>query len=292
MDHRFLILGAGGQLGREWVQQLVMRDEHVYAYTYEDLDVSNSDALDRVLDEVKPSIVVNCAAYTKVDQAESESEQARRLNAIVPGRIASKCAQRNILLVHYSTDYVFGGSADDRKTFPMGFVEDHPVHPINVYGETKWVGEQQIQTSGCRHLIIRTSWLCGRYGHNFVKTMMRLSIDKDRVRVVDDQFGAPSFADRVVMNTLALIQSKQNGIYHLSSLGMCSWSEFASEIFRQTGSRTLVERVPSSEYVTEAKRPAYSLLNCDKASKVEGVLLESWEEGLQRLLEQIQVEQV
>jgi dTDP-4-dehydrorhamnose reductase len=292
MDHRFIILGAGGQLGREWVQQLVMFDEQVHAYTYEDLDISDSDALERILDHVQPTVLVNCAAYTKVDQAESEPEQARLINTIVPGRIAGICHDRDILFVHYSTDYVFGGTHDDRLNYPKGFPEDHPGHPINVYGETKWDGERLIQASDCKHLIIRTSWLCGRYGHNFVKTMMRLSTQKDRVQVVNDQFGVPSFADQVVKNTLALIQAQQTGVYHLSSLGMCSWSEFASEIFKQKGSKTAVDAISSSEYPTQARRPEYSLLDCTKASKVDGVSLEPWEMGLKRVREQIQLVEV
>lgn len=291
MDHRFIILGAGGQLGREWVQQLVMRDEQVHAYTFQDLDISNSDALERILDHVQPTVLVNCAAYTKVDQAESEPEQARLINTIVPGRIAAICRERDILLVHYSTDYVFGGTHDDRLKYPKGFLEDHPAHPINVYGETKWDGERLIQASGCKHLIIRTSWLCGRYGHNFVKTMMRLSTQNERVRVVNDQFGAPSFADQIVINSLVLIQAYHTGVYHLSSLGMCTWAEFASEIFRLSGTKTLVDSISSSEYVTKARRPEYSLLNCDKASMVDGVSLESWENGLSRLMEQMHLEQ-
>lgn len=289
MDHRFIILGAGGQLGREWVQQLVMRDEQVYAYSHEDLDISDSDALERILDHVTPTVLVNCAAYTKVDQAESEPEQARLINTIVPGRIAGICRERDILLVHYSTDYVFGGSHEDRLKYPMGFIEDHPAHPINVYGETKWDGERLIHASGCSHLIIRTSWLCGRYGHNFVKTMMRLSSQKDRVQVVNDQFGAPSFADQVVKNTIALIQAQQTGVFHLSSQGMCSWSEFAMEIFKQKGSKAIVDGISSAEYRTQAQRPEYSLLDCTKASKVDGVSLEPWENGLKRVLEQIQL---
>ena len=292
MDHRFIILGAGGQLGREWIQQLVMLDEQVHAYAYEDLDITDSDALERILDHVQPTVLVNAAAYTKVDQAESDSERAKLLNTIVPGRIAAMCRERSILFVHYSTDYIFGGSETDRTSYPEGFSEGHSANPINVYGQTKWDGERLIQVSGCEYLIVRTSWLCGRYGHNFVKTMIRLASEKDRIRVVNDQFGVPSFADNVVRNTLALIKENQRGVFHLSSLGLCSWSEFAIEILKIYGSKSVVDAISSSEYVTQAQRPAFSLLNCEKAEQVPGVILEHWNVGLQRLMDQLELEKV
>jgi len=292
MDHRFIILGAGGQLGREWIQQLVMLDEQVHAYAYEDLDITDSDALERILDHVQPTVLVNAAAYTKVDQAESDSERAKLLNTIVPGRIAAMCRERSILFVHYSTDYIFGGSEIDRTSYPEGFSEGQSANPINVYGQTKWDGERLIQVSGCEYLIVRTSWLCGRYGHNFVKTMIRLASEKDRIRVVNDQFGVPSFADNVVRNTLALIKENQRGVFHLTSLGLCSWSEFATEILKIYGSKSVIDAISSSEYVTQAQRPAFSLLNCEKAEQVPGVILEHWNVGLQRLMDQLELEKV
>src|SRR5690606_11556292 len=149
----------------------------------------------RIVSHVQPSVIVNCAAYTAVDKAESEPEQARLLNAIVPGRLASLCARKSIKLVHYSTDYIFGGTKEDLVKYPDGFLEDHPAHPINVYGQTKWDGERAIMASGCEHLTLRVSWLCGRFGHNFVKTMLRLGREREVIRVVDDQIGCPSFAN-------------------------------------------------------------------------------------------------
>lgn len=284
IQNRFLITGAGGQLGREWLNALTMADQDVYAYAFEDLDVTDQQAVERIVSHVQPSVIVNCAAYTAVDKAETEPEQARLLNAIVPGRIASLCARKSIKLVHYSTDYIFGGSTSDMDAFPEGFAEDHPAHPINVYGQTKWDGERAIIASGCEHLTVRVSWLCGRFGHNFVKTMLRIGNEKDVIRVVDDQIGCPSFADSVVANTLALIDARQNGTFHLSGCGRISWADFAEEIMRQAGLQARIERISTSEYPTPAKRPYYSLLNTQKAAAIAGVEIADWKVGLRRLL--------
>src|SRR5690606_14959451 len=168
-----LILGAGGQLGRERVHQLMLRDQDVYAYTREDLDITDRIAVSRIIAHVKPDVVVNCAAYTQVDKAESVPETARLLNTVVPDLLADVCKKYSAKLVHYSTDYIFGGSVEDRHEYPDGFTENHPSHPQNVYGQTKWDGERLITQSGCSYLIIRISWLCGRFGKNFVKTMLQ-----------------------------------------------------------------------------------------------------------------------
>lgn len=284
IQNRFLITGAGGQLGREWVNWLTMADQDVYAYAFEDLDVTDSDAVERIVSHVQPSVIVNCAAYTAVDKAESEPEQARLLNAIVPGRLASLCARKSIKLVHYSTDYIFGGTKEDLVKYPDGFLEDHPAHPINVYGHTKWDGERAIMASGCEHLTLRVSWLCGRFGHNFVKTMLRLGREREVIQVVDDQIGCPSFADSVVANSLALIGARQSGTFHLTSEGRISWADFAEEIMRQAGLTARIERIGTDEYPTPAKRPYYSLLDTRKAAAITGVEIADWKAVLRRLL--------
>jgi dTDP-4-dehydrorhamnose reductase len=284
IQHRYLIAGAGGQLGREWVNRLTMADQDVYAYASEDLDVTDQDAVNRIVSHVQPSVIINCAAYTAVDKAESEPDQARLLNAIVPGRLASVCARKSIKLVHYSTDYIFGGTKADAQHYPNGFTEEQTANPQNVYGQTKWDGERAIIASGCEHLTIRVSWLCGRFGNNFVKTMLRIGKERDVIKVVDDQIGCPSFADSVVANSLALIESGHNGVYHLASKGKISWADFAQEIMLQSGLNTTIERIASEEYPTEAKRPYYSLLNTDKASNVKGVIVDDWKINLAKLL--------
>ncbi len=284
IQHRFLITGAGGQLGREWVNKLTMADQDVYAYAYEDLDLADHDAVNRIVSHVQPSVLINCAAYTAVDKAESEPEQARLLNAIVPGRLASLCAKKAIKLVHFSTDYVFGGSKMDAEVYPDGFTEDHTANPQNVYGQTKWDGERSILASGCEHLTIRVSWLCGRFGNNFVKTMLRLGKERDVIRVVDDQIGCPSFTESVVANTLVLIEGGHCGVYHLTSKGKVSWADLAEEIMVQAGLGTKIERISTEEYLTAAKRPRYSLLNTNKALAENGVVIEDWKIGLAKLL--------
>jgi len=284
---RFLILGAGGQLGREWVNQLMLRDRDVYAYTREDLDVTDRIAVSRIIAHVKPEVVVNCAAYTQVDKAESVPETARLLNTVVPNLLADLCKKHSAKLVHYSTDYIFGGSDEDRNVYPDGFSENHPSQPQNVYGQTKWDGERMIVQSGCPYLIIRISWLCGRFGRNFVKTMMQLGRERDEIRVVDDQFGSPGFADNIVINTLALIDRGATGVYHISSKGQTSWAEFAQEIMIQAGLKAVVKPIPSSEYPTPARRPAFSVLNTNKIEQVPGVIAEDWKIGLMRLIKSV-----
>jgi dTDP-4-dehydrorhamnose reductase len=284
IQNRFLITGAGGQLGREWLNALTMADQDVYAYAYEDLDVTDQDAFNRIVSHVQPTVIINCAAYTAVDKAESEPEQARLINAIVPGRIASLCARKSIKLVHFSTDYIFGGTENDRNDFPAGFREDHPASPQNVYGQTKWDGERAIVASGCEHLIVRVSWLCGRFGSNFVKTMLRLGGERESVSVVDDQYGCPSFADSVVANTQALIAAGRNGVFNLASSGLLTWADFSEEIFRLAKLKARVDRISSDQYPTAAKRPQFSLLDSAQAAMVEGVVIEDWKKGLAKLL--------
>lgn len=284
IQHRYLITGAGGQLGREWVNRLTMADKDVYAYAFDDLDVADQDAVNRIVSHVQPTVIVNCAAYTAVDKAESEPEKARILNAIVPARLASLCARKSIMLVHFSTDYVFGGSKEDAELYLNGYEEDHTANPQNVYGQTKWDGERAIVASGCEHLTIRVSWLCGRFGHNFVKTMLRLGKEREVVRVVDDQIGCPSFTDDVVANTLAIIDGGHNGTYHLASNGKISWADFATEIMLQAGLDAKIERISTHEYPTAAKRPYFSLLNTSKAETEKGVVIDDWKLGLRKLM--------
>lgn len=284
---RYLILGAGGQLGREWVNHLMFHDKDVYAYAREDLDITDTEAVSRIISHVKPNVVVNCAAYTQVDKAESEPETARLLNAIVPGLLADLCKKHSAKLVHYSTDYIFGGSVEDRNENPDGFTENHPSHPQNVYGQTKWDGERMITQSGCSYLIIRISWLCGRFGKNFVKTMLQPGRERDEIRVIDDQIGSPGFADNIVVNSLALIDRGASGVYHISSKGQISWAEFAQEIMNQAGLKAIVKPIPSSEYPTPARRPAFSVLKTDKIEQIPGVIVEDWKIGLERLMKSI-----
>lgn len=284
---KILVTGGGGQLGREWSDRLNTQKISFRSFNSSELDITNKGKVHEILDNYKPDVIVNCAAYTKVDQAEDEPGRALAINEMAVRELAQQSAARGIKLVHYSTDYVFPGKAQDRMAFPEGYPEDHEASPINQYGYSKLLGEQAITESGCDHLIIRVSWLCGKYGQNFVKTMLRLAKDRDELNVVDDQFGSPTFTENVVDNTLTLIRNSESGTFHLTSKGICSWYDFATEIFRSKHMNIRVNRVDSSTFKTRAPRPAYSKLNTQKISTIPGIQLMDWKKGTQRLLNEI-----
>lgn len=285
---RILVTGGNGQLGSEWVYFLNKQAVEFIALPSSDFDLTDHPDARRVLGNLKPDLIINCAAYTKVDQAEEEREKAFAVNADGVKNLADYCAEKNIKIIHYSTDYVFPGDLKDREQFLSGYPENHPTNPINVYGESKRQGELYLENSGCDFLLIRVSWLCGRFGNNFVKTMLKLGEERDELKVVSDQFGSPTFAHNVVENTWKLIQEKESGIFHLSSTGETTWYEFAKEIFSQQGIEVVVKAVDSSEFPTKAKRPAFSLLSTQEIANIPGVLLINWKEGLKTMLADIQ----
>jgi dTDP-4-dehydrorhamnose reductase len=281
---KLLITGAGGQLGKEWVQFCIDRKVPFEAFDSKGLDITNPALLKEIIVTSDPDVIINCAAYTKVDQAEDEEELATRINGEAVKSLSEVCAEKDIKLVHYSTDYVFSGSAEDREQFPAGYPEDHTADPINVYGKTKWMGEEYIRQSGCDHLILRVSWLCGKHGHNFIKTMLRLAEDRDELTVVNDQFGCPTFADQVVEQTWQLLQQEENGVFHISSEGVITWFDFAKAIFEIKGIDISVKPVSSAEFKTKAKRPLFSKLNTQKIENVPGIEIKDWKENLSDLL--------
>lgn len=284
---RIMITGGNGQLGSEWVYFLNKQGVEFIALPSSDLDITDHMDVRRVLNNLKPDLIINCAAYTNVDQAEDEKEKAFAVNADGLKNLADYCVEHQIKLVHFSTDYVFEGSLTDKKNLPEGYPEDHPPKPINTYGESKLAGEVSIRNSGCDHLIIRVSWLCGRFGNNFVKSMIRLGKERDELNVVNDQFGCPTFADNVVENTWHLIDQNISGVYHITSTGMITWYDLAQAIFKKTGEQVDVKPIPSSEFPTKAKRPAFSLLSTKKIAAVPGITLTNWQEGLHNLLANI-----
>lgn len=283
---KILITGAGGQLGREWVHFLEDSDHEVRACDSSALDITDSDAIHSVLSDEEPDLLINCAAYTNVDGAEKNPEAAYSVNEIGVQNLAHACNRHRVYLVHYSTDYVFQGSAEDKKKLPAGYDEEYPPSPENVYGKSKLGGEAAIEKFAERWMIIRVSWLSGRFGKNFIKTMMELSQTKEKLQVVDDQIGSPAYCFDVVEKTMTLVSLGQTGFFHVTSKGAITWYELTQEIIRLTGSNTTLEAVTSAEFPTKAKRPAYSLLN---TQKIEGLGLEpiSWKEGLKRLLNQL-----
>ncbi len=281
---KLLITGANGQLGQEWVSFCNAKGISYEAFDLPGLDITNTGSLKSKIRQVQPDAIINCAAYTRVDEAEIQKEKSERINAEAVHILASLCKENSIKLVHYSTDYVFSGDINDRLQFPNGYPETHTTSPINQYGYSKWLGEKSIIESGCDYLLIRVSWLCGKHGSNFVKTMLTLSSQRNELTVVNDQFGSPTFADNVVENSVVLLETGQNGVFHLSSLGICTWYDFASEIFSRQGIDVTVNPVDSSAFPTQAKRPAFSKLSTQKIATINGVTLAGWKEGLQQLL--------
>lgn len=287
---KIFLLGASGQLGEEWqwLMTTEKQDGHLLIpYTSSQLDITHFDEVAKEIAEQQPDVIINCAAYTDVDGAEEKRALAKRVNGEAVAHLAKLCEHHKVKLIHYSTDYVFAGSMDDKERFPEGYPETHAPDPINWYGETKWIGEQAIKASGCRYLILRTAWLCGRFGKNFVKTMLRLGTERKDLNVVDDQWGSPSFTSEIVKNSCTLLEQEIEGTYHLTSRGLITWEEFARSIFIFSDVDVAISPVHSEEYPTVARRPNFSKLNTRKVEKITGVTITGWEDGLQQLLEQL-----
>lgn len=289
---KLLLLGGNGQVGRELRRSLPQLGEIVVATrdgaeadAIADFDAPES--LAALIARVAPDVVVNAAAYTAVDKAESDADAAFRINAEAPAAVAGACAASGALLVHYSTDYVFDGSA----TRP--YREDDATSPLGVYGASKLAGEAAIRASGARHAILRTAWVYASHGKNFLLTMLRLASERDELRVVADQVGAPTPAAWIADATAALIRAgvAQSGTWHLTAGGATSWHGFAEAIIDDAHARGLIARkprvvaVPTSDYPTPARRPAYSVLDTAKLRHDFGVEPSQWRDGLRRTLE-------
>ncbi len=284
---RCLIIGGGGQLGKEWEEFCGKNRITHKSCGSKDLDITNFEESNSILEAYSPDVLINCAAYTKVDLAEEEKEQAFLINSKAVKNLALTCKSLNIKLVHYSTDYVFSGTPQHLDSIPEGFPEDYCTEAVNVYGESKLEGEKVIQETDCDFLILRVSWLCGKFGNNFVKTMLKLSETRNELNVVNDQYGSPTFTENVVQNTWALLLAEEQGIFNISSKGLCTWFDFATEIFKQRGVEIQIHPVASDAFPTKAKRPNFSKLSTKKISKIESANIEEWKTGLQKLLNQI-----
>lgn len=287
---KIILLGASGQLGQEWqvfADQYGSENIELLPYSSSDLDITHYQEVSDELRAQKPDVVVNCAAYTDVDGAEEHRKLAQKVNVEAVLYLAELSHELEFKLVHYSTDYVFPGSRLDKREWPEGYPEDHPADPINWYGRTKWEGEQAIRTTTNNHIIMRVSWLCGQYGSNFVKTMLKLGREKDQLQVVNDQWGSPSFATNIVQNSLALLDAEGFGTYHLSSQGVISWYDFAKKIFALSDIDVELAAVDSDAFPTKAKRPYFSKLSTKKIQQIPGTELIDWSEGLALLLEQL-----
>lgn len=284
-----LLTGASGQVGRE-LQRTLATLGRVVAPGHADFDLARPDTLADALRVIKPDLIVNPAAYTAVDKAEAEQELAYAVNAEAPLALAKEAARRGITLVHYSTDYVFDGRQ-------LGAYAEHDApHPLGVYGASKLAGEELVQASGADHLILRTSWVYGTHGKNFLLTMQRLAREREKLSVVADQFGAPTWSRSLAEATAQMLalwlapgatqddRQRLSGVYHMSCGGRTSWHGFASAILQNMLDRG--ERIPdlkaisTMEYPTPAQRPANSVLSNDKLQKAFGIRMPDWEEAL------------
>jgi dTDP-4-dehydrorhamnose reductase len=281
-----LVTGVNGQVGFELLRTLQGLGR-VVAIDRSSLDLSDLERVRSVVREFKPSIIVNPAAYTAVDKAETDVDVAMRLNADAPRVLAEEAARIGATLVHYSTDYVFDGTKDG------AYVESDATNPQNVYGASKLAGEQAIEAVGCAHLIFRTSWVYGRRGKNFLLTMLRLGAERPELRVVADQFGAPTWTKTIATSTAHILAQglaaeradwweDRSGTYHLTSAGETSWHGFAQAIvdiaIGENGPKILP--IPASDYPVPAKRPANSRLSHRKLSETFGLYLPDWEDAL------------
>jgi dTDP-4-dehydrorhamnose reductase len=270
---RILLTGATGQVGWELRRTLAPLGE-VKFFDRFGLDLADTPPLVATVRALQPEVIVNAAAYTAVDKAESERDLAFAVNATAPRVLAEEAKRIGALLVHYSTDYVFDGEKDSP------YVEDDPTHPLSVYGESKLAGEQAIERSGCRHLTLRTSWVYGPRGRNFYLTMLRLAKERPELKVVDDQVGAPTSSLEIARATAALLAKGAHGLYHMSAAGETTWCGFARAILKRAGIATPVAAIRTEDYPTPAKRPRNSRLDCSKLRRETGIALAGWEAAL------------
>lgn len=296
MNESILLVGCTGQLGQQ-VQQTLADYGDIIAVGRPTIDLAQPDTLRQLMREVQPRLVINAAAYTAVDKAETEIELATAINAIAPGILAQESLQLGSYLIHISTDYVFDGL----QSHP--YKESDSTNPLGVYGQSKFAGEQAIREnsisvaadSELSYLILRTSWVYGTHGKsNFVKTMLRLGAEREEIRVVADQIGSPTWTGDLAQAIATLIPQVQHlnfsGTYHYTNSGVCSWYDFAVAIFEESialGFPLKVQRVipiTTADYPTPAKRPAYSVLSCEKITKVLGTPPPHWRQGLRQML--------
>ncbi|MDP2808966.1 MAG: dTDP-4-dehydrorhamnose reductase [Rhodocyclaceae bacterium] len=278
---RILLTGKNGQVGWELERALAPLGE-VIAFDHAGLDLADPDRIRAVVREMKPDIIVNAAAWTAVDKAETEEAAALAINGTAPGILAEESKRMGSLLVHYSTDYVFDGSSARATT------ENDEPNPINAYGRTKRAGERAIHTVGGRHLIFRTSWVYSLHGHNFLKTLLQLAAERDELSIVADQIGAPTWS-RMIAEATALCLARldgQNGLYHLTAAGETSWHGFAEAIVTAALRAGRIERSPpvrritTADFPTPARRPANSRLDNARLAVDFGVVLPDWEKQL------------
>jgi dTDP-4-dehydrorhamnose reductase len=291
---KLLVLGAGGQVGRELCRLAWPAGYHLAAFDRAGLDITRREAVFAAMAGERPDIVINAAAYTAVDRAEGEPEAAWAGNCIGPANLAAACHEARVPLVHLSTDYVFDGSK------PGPYREDDPVAPLGVYGASKEAGDRAVREALARHVILRTAWVYSAHGHNFVKTMLRLGAERPVLRVVADQVGSPTSAADIAAAIRAVVQlvaagNTRWGTYHFAGGGAVTWHGFAEAIFALAapwdstgqGPPPLVEAITTADYPTPARRPANSVLDCRRIGAAFGIVPRPWREALAEVIREL-----
>lgn len=289
MNHTILVTGADGQLGREMqIASRSSRNRFIFtdiAGEHERLDITDPQAIADIVRENNVNVIVNCAAYTNVDKAETDPETANLLNNIAAGNLADAMKAVNGTLIHISTDYVFQGD----RNIPCR--EDWPTEPLGVYGKTKLAGEKSIEARGCASIIIRTAWLYSPFGKNFVKTMRDLTSSRESLKVVFDQVGTPTYAGDLAEAICRIIETDQldkTGIYHFSNEGVCSWFDFAKAICEMSGNTCDIRPCHSDEFPSPVARPHFSVLDKTRIKQTFGIRIPYWTDSLKRCIEEIE----
>jgi dTDP-4-dehydrorhamnose reductase len=287
---KLLVLGAAGQIGHELCRRVWPADYQVAGFDRGEVDITRPGSIAEAMRRERPGIVVNAAAYTAVDRAETEPELAWAVNASGPGHLAAACKTAAVPLIHISTDYVFDGS----KEGP--YREDDPVKPLGIYGRSKEAGDRAVQEALTEHVILRTAWVYSAHGHNFVRTMLRLAAERPVLRVVADQIGSPTSAADVAAAIAAILQrlaagDEHWGTYHFAGGGAVTWHGFAEAIFELAvpwrGPPPQVEAITTAEYPTPARRPANSVLDCSRIAETFGIEPRPWREALAEVIEEL-----
>lgn len=278
---KVLVTGIGGQLGYDVMKVLKARHIDCLGADLQEFDITDYDGARQFITAYMPDAVIHCSAYTAVDKAEDNQDLCRRVNGVGPKNIAAICREIRAKMVYISTDYVFAGTGE------RFYEPDDLADPLNFYGQSKWEGEEAVRSLLSSHFIVRISWVFGKNGNNFIKTMLRLGAERKEINVVNDQIGSPTYTADLAPLLCDMVMTEQYGTYHATNEGICSWAEFTEEIFRQAGLPCKVNPIPSSAYPTKAKRPFNSRMSKEKLVEKGFKKLPSWQDALTRYLKEL-----